>query len=124
MLGPHTGTQNAESVSPYSPVNAPVKVTSRSTKRQPSKVATETFIYACENLHNLIGVSQQIHNLQQSPNRLGFQEPKSKKLLTFHPTESSSRIQTDAPNAKGKNTRSDQILLSQIPTKLQKLMGE
>ena len=87
-------------------------------------MATETFIYAWGNLHNLIGVSQQIHNLQQSPNPLGFQEPKSKKLLTFHPIESSPRTQTDAPNAKGKNTSSAQILLSQIPTKLQKLMGE
>jgi hypothetical protein len=87
-------------------------------------VATETFTQGWGNLHNLIGGSQQIHKPAKALNRLGFQEPKSKKLLTFHPTESSPRTQTDAPNAIGKNTRSAQILLSQIPTKLQKLMGE
>ena len=97
---------------------------SRSTKRWPSKVATETFTQGWGNLHNLIGGSQQIHKPAKELNRLGFQEPKSKKLLTFHPTESSPRTQTDAPNAIGKNTRSAQILLSQIPPKLQKLMGE
>jgi len=66
---------------------------------------------------------QEYHKPAKELNRLGFQEPKSKKLLTFHPTESSPRTQTDAPNAIGKNS-SAQILHSQIPTKQLMLMGE
>jgi len=78
-------------------------------------------------LHNLIGGSQQMPPRPQPAtptNRLGFQEPKSKNLLNFHSPNPPGRTQTDAPNANGKNTSSALILLSQIPQKLQKLVGE
>ena len=71
-------------------------------------------------IHNLIGGSQTHHKSTKQSNRLGFQEPKSKKLLTFHPTGSSPRTQTDATNAMAR-TQSAQILLSQIPPKQHKL---
>ena len=39
------------------------------------------------------------HNATKATNRLGFQEPKSKKLLNFHSPNPLGRTQTDAPNA-------------------------
>src|SRR4051812_11186053 len=78
-------------------------------------------------LHNLIRGSQQTPPRPQPAtrtNRLGFQEPKSKKLLNFHSPNPPGRTQIDAPNANGKNTSSAQILLSRIPPNLQKLVGE
>ena len=78
-------------------------------------------------LHNSIGGSRQtslgkapqlnwrpqvIHKPAKQPNRLGFQEPKSKKLLSFHPIKYSPRTQTDAPNAKA---RTQEVLKSFSP---------
>ena len=62
------------------------------------------------------------HKRSQSPSRV--QWPKSNKLTNFHFHESSWREQTDATKCNGKNTRSVQVLHSQIPTKQQMLMGE
>ena len=58
----------------------------------------------------------------RTPSRV--QRPKSNKLTNFHFHESSWREQTDATKCNGKNTRSAQVLHSQIPTKQQMLMGE
>ena len=86
----------------------------------PSRRNRSLYIELGARIHNLIGGSQTHHKSAKQSNRLGFQEPKSKKLLTFHPTESSPRTQTDAPNAMAR-TQSAQILLSQIPPKQHKL---
>ena len=53
-----------------------------------------------------IGTSSREHNA-----------PKSNKLLELQSHESSWRAQPDATNAKGKNTPSGQILLSEIQPK-------
>ena len=95
------------------------------------KVATEP-LQAWGNLHNLIGGSQEMatmtsssrNNFRESTNRLGFQEPKSKKLLTFHPTESSRRTQTDAPDANGKNNKKCSSPSLSNPTKATKARME
>ena len=91
------------------------------------------------NLHNLIGDSQQYPEApkdlrQQKPSRAPkylrgtssreLQVPKSNKLLNFNFHESSWRTQTDATDAMGKNTRSVQVLHSQIPPKQLMLWGE
>ena len=65
----------------------------------PSRRNRSLYIELGARIHNLIGGSQTHHKSAKQSNRLGFQEPKSKKLLTFHPNESSPRTQTDAPNA-------------------------
>ena len=69
----------------------------------PSRRNRSLYIELGARIHNLIGGSQTHHKPAKLTNHLGFQEPKSKKLLTFHPTESSPRTQTDAPDAKGKS---------------------
>ena len=86
----------------------------------PSRQNRSLYIELGARIHNLIGGSQTHHKSAKQSNRLGFQEPKSKKLLTFHPNESSPRTQTDAPNAMAR-TQSAQILRSQIPPKQHKL---
>src|SRR3954471_14176918 len=78
-------------------------------------VATGTSHKVGALLHNLIGGSQQTPSRPQPAtptNRLGFQEPKSKKLLTFHSNESSPRTQTDALNAMA---RTQEVLKSFSP---------
>jgi len=54
---------------------------------------------------------QVIHTPTTQINRLGFKEPKGKRLLTFHPTESSPRTQTDATDAMART----QVLKSFTP---------
>ena len=73
--------------SPYSPLSAPVKVTSSSTKRRPSKVTSGTFDVGAVS-------TTQLECYQPDPSlhkstcklggeifRLGFLEPKSNKYL-------------------------------------------
>ena len=73
--------------SPYSPLSAPVKVTSSSTKRRSSKVTTETFVVGASSTTQLEGY-QLDPSLHKSPCklggeifRLGLLEPKSNKYL-------------------------------------------
>jgi hypothetical protein len=51
---------------------------------------------------------------QRPVSRLGFQEPKSKKLTNFHLPKSPRRTQTDAPNTIA---RAHKVLKSFSPTK-------
>ena len=78
----------------------------------PSRRNRSLYIELGARIHNLIGDSQTHHKSAKQSNRLGFQEPKSKKFLTFHPNESSPRTQTDAPNAMA---RTHKVLKSFSP---------
>src|SRR3954462_2339068 len=78
-------------------------------------VATGTSHKVGALLHNLIGGSQQTPprpQLATPTNRLGFQEPKSKKLLKFYSPNPPRRTQTDAPNAMA---RTQEVLKSFSP---------
>ena len=73
--------------SPYSPLSAPVKVTSSSTKRRPSRVASGTLVVGAVSTTQL-ECYQPDPSLHKSPCklggeifRLGFLEPKSNKYL-------------------------------------------
>src|SRR5664279_5566356 len=81
-------------------------------------------------------ISRELPKLRNNNDRLGhskyprgtsyraLQVPKSNKLFNFNFHVSSWRTQTDAPDAMGKNTRSAQILHSQIPPKQLMLWGQ
>ena len=69
---------------------------------------------------------QQPSRALQVPKRTSsraLQVPKSNKLLNFNFHESPWRTQTDATDAMGKNTRSAQIIHSQIPPQATNAMG-
>ena len=98
---------NGSIAAPYSPVNPPLRVRVHFSTMMPLKAA-KTSCTQCRGLHTrrLPTSTTELYNQRSSSendnlqlNRLGFKEPKSKKLFTFHSIESSKRTQTDAPNA-------------------------
>src|SRR3954467_15347217 len=92
-------------------------------------VSTETSHKVGALLHNLIGGSQQMTQKATMPprpqNRLGFQEPKRYKLQRVTQTKSFEENSNRCTKCKWQeHHKGVQILLSQIPPKLQKLLGE